>query len=133
LHRNGAGQTCILSTIVIHPENQHAQSKTALVTGSTSGIGLGIAKALAAQGAHVILNGFGDEEGPAEVAALNAPGARSPSWRRHEQASEIEAMMQFASSEFGQVDILVNNAGIPARGPASNFRLKMGRDSGHQI
>ena len=47
------------------------QGKTALVTGSTSGIGLGIAKALAKQGANIVLNGFGDAEGPkAEIAAL---------------------------------------------------------------
>ena len=46
-------------------------NKTALVTGSTSGIGLGIAKALARQGANIVLNGFGDSEGPqAEIAAL---------------------------------------------------------------
>ena len=48
-------------------------NKTALVTGSTSGIGLGIAKALARQGANIVLNGFGDAEGPkAEIAALGA-------------------------------------------------------------
>ena len=47
------------------------QGKTALVTGSTSGIGLGIAKALAKQGANIVLNGFGDTQGPqAEIAAL---------------------------------------------------------------
>ena len=47
------------------------QGKTALVTGSTSGIGLGIAKSLAKQGANIVLNGFGDAEGPkAEIAAL---------------------------------------------------------------
>ena len=53
--------------------------KTALVTGSTSGIGLGIAKALAKQGANVVLNGFGDVEGPkAEIAAAAAPGVFEP-------------------------------------------------------
>ena len=53
------------------------KGKTALVTGSTSGIGLGIAKALAKQGANIVLNGFGDVEGPkAEIAAVAAPGVK---------------------------------------------------------
>ena len=86
-------------------------NKTALVTGSTSGIGLGIAKALARQGANIVLNGFGDAEGPkAEIAALGAKVAYHGA--DMSKPPEIEAMMAFAASTFGQVDILVNNAGI---------------------
>ncbi len=86
-------------------------NKTALVTGSTSGIGLGIAKALARQGARIVLNGFGDvQAAQAEIAALGAEvdyhGADMS------QPKEIAAMMAFAAVRFGQVDILVNNAGI---------------------
>jgi 3-hydroxybutyrate dehydrogenase len=87
------------------------QGKTALVTGSTSGIGLGIAKALAKQGANIVLNGFGDVEGPkAELAALGVKVAYHGA--DMSKASEIEAMMKFATDTFGRVDILVNNAGI---------------------
>ena len=87
------------------------KGKTALVTGSTSGIGLGIAKALAAQGADMVLNGFGDVDGPrAEVAALGVKV------RYHgadmSRPAEIADMMSYAASQFGRVDILVNNAGI---------------------
>jgi 3-hydroxybutyrate dehydrogenase len=86
-------------------------NKTALVTGSTSGIGLGIAKALARQGANIVLNGFGDAEGPkAEIAALGAKVAYHGA--DMSKPTEIEAMMAFAAATFGQVDILVNNAGI---------------------
>ena len=87
------------------------KNKTALVTGSTSGIGLGIAKALARQGANVMLNGFGNvEDAKAEVAAL---GTRvSYHGADMSKPAEIEAMMQAAAAEFGRVDILVNNAGI---------------------
>ena len=89
--------------------------KTALVTGSTSGIGLGIAKALARQGANIVLNGFGDVDGPrAEVlAAGQAHGVRV---QHHgadmSRAGDIEDMMKFSAAQFGRVDILVNNAGI---------------------
>ncbi len=87
------------------------KGKTALVTGSTSGIGLGIAKALAGQGASIVLNGFGDVEGPkAEVAALGVQVAYHGA--DMSKPAEIEDMMKFAAAQFGRVDILVNNAGI---------------------
>jgi 3-hydroxybutyrate dehydrogenase len=87
------------------------KGKTALVTGSTSGIGLGIARALARQGADIVLNGFGDAEGPkAEIAALGVKvGYHGADMSK---PAEIEAMMKYAAESFGRVDILVNNAGI---------------------
>ena len=87
------------------------KGKTALVTGSTSGIGLGIAKVLAQQGANIVLNGFGDHEGPqAEIQALGVKTAYHGA--DMSKPAEIEAMMAFAAEKFGRVDILVNNAGI---------------------
>ncbi|MCH8620700.1 3-hydroxybutyrate dehydrogenase [Undibacterium sp. TS12] len=89
-------------------------TKTALVTGSTSGIGLGIARSLAAEGANIIFNGFGDRQ---EIQKLQTSvetefGVRTAYHNADmSKAVEIEAMMDFASS-FGGVDILVNNAGI---------------------
>ncbi|VVO53078.1 3-hydroxybutyrate dehydrogenase [Pseudomonas fluorescens] len=85
--------------------------KTALVTGSTSGIGLGIALALAKAGANVILNGFGD------AAKVIAEVAQSGGKVGHHPAdvsdpSQIAEMIAYADREFGGVDILVNNAGI---------------------
>ena len=87
------------------------KGKTALVTGSTSGIGLGIAKALARQGANIVLNGFGDAEGPKqEIAALGVQVAYHGA--DMSKPAEIEDMMKSAAAQFGRVDILVNNAGI---------------------
>ena len=94
--------------------------KTALVTGSTSGIGLGIAKALAARGARIVLNGFGDNAGPqAEIAALGVEVAYHGA--DMSRPSEIEAMMHDAAQRFGRVDILVNNAGIQHVARIENF------------
>ena len=91
------------------------KGKTALVTGSTSGIGLGVACRLAAQGANVVLNGFGDAEGPkAEVAAAGKAHGIRVGYHGADMSkpAEIEAMMAYAAKEFGGVDVLVNNAGI---------------------
>ena len=91
--------------------NAMLTGKTALVTGSTSGIGLGIAKQLAKQGANIVLNGFGDHQTPlADIQALGVQVAYHGA--DMSQPIEIEAMMQFAAVTFGRVDILVNNAGI---------------------
>jgi 3-hydroxybutyrate dehydrogenase len=89
------------------------QGKVAIVTGSTSGIGLGIAKALAAQGASVMLNGFGDA---AQIDAvrreIGARGKAGYSPADMTKPAEIAGMVEQATRELGRVDILVNNAGI---------------------
>ncbi len=96
-------------------QNTSLQGKTALVTGSTSGIGLGIARAMAQQGAHIVLNGFGDAN---EIKALQTAIEKDFGIQTIYHAAdmsrpaEIAAMMQVASEKFGSVDILVNNAGI---------------------
>ncbi|WP_077034052.1 3-hydroxybutyrate dehydrogenase [Pelomonas sp. KK5] len=85
------------------------KGKTAVVTGSTSGIGLGIALALARQGMNIVLNGFG-EVPRAQIEALGVrAGYHGADMSR---PAEIEAMMAYADAEFGGCDVLVNNAGI---------------------
>jgi 3-hydroxybutyrate dehydrogenase len=100
------------------------KDKTALVTGSTSGIGLGIARALAREGANVMLNGLGDaaaiERLRGELAAETGVGVL------HHPAdvsvgSEVAAMVRATESSFGSVDILVNNAGIQFVAPVDEF------------
>jgi 3-hydroxybutyrate dehydrogenase len=88
--------------------------KTALVTGSTSGIGLAIARALTAEGAKVTLNGFGD---PAEIAKLQEELGAGYSGHDLTRPEEIETMMR----EAGDVDILVNNAGMQHVAPVDEF------------
>jgi 3-hydroxybutyrate dehydrogenase len=96
------------------------KGKTALVTGSTSGIGLGIAESLARQGANVVLNGFGDVDGArARVQSLGVKvGYHGADMSK---PAEIEDMMKHAAAQFGRVDILVNNAGIQHVAPIEDF------------
>ena len=97
--------------------------KTALVTGSTSGIGLGIAKALAAQGANIVMNGFGDAKGPlAEIKALGVQAVHHGA--DMSKPSDIEAMHAFAKTTYGGVDILVNNAGIQHVATVEDFPVE---------
>src|SRR5581483_9693363 len=100
------------------------KGKTALVTGSTSGIGLGIARALAGEGANVVLNGFGDKAaieklrsdlaGDTGVTVTYSPADMS-------NADEIAAMIAEAEKQLGAVDVLVNNAGIQHVAPVEEF------------
>jgi len=103
------------------------EGKTVLVTGSTSGIGRGIAKAFAGQGCNIVLNGFGD---PAEIEALIAQIAGMHDVKvRYDGADmskpdAIEAMMARAIREFGAIDVLVNNAGIQHVAPIEEFPVE---------
>lgn len=98
--------------------------RSAIVTGSTSGIGLGIAQALAAQGANVVLNGFGQAD---QIEALRTELSREHdvevlySGADMSRADKIAEMIEVASNAFGQVDILVNNAGIQYVSPIEDF------------
>ena len=100
------------------------KGKTALVTGSTSGIGLGIATALAAEGANIVLNGFGEpaaiEKTRDGLAASHGVAVRY-SAADMTKPEEIAAMVAEAEAEFGAVDILVNNAGIQHVAPIEEF------------
>jgi 3-hydroxybutyrate dehydrogenase len=100
------------------------KGKTAIITGSTSGIGLGIAHALAAQGADVMLNGFGDA---AEIGKLQKQIAAKHTVKVSYSAADlskpnaVSTMVEQATSELGRVDILINNAGIQHTAPVQEF------------
>ena len=104
--------------------SKQLKGKVGIITGSTSGIGLGIARALAQAGSHIVLNGFGDvtviDRERAEIAEefgvqtiFNSADLAKP--------AEIIGMIETVASEFGQVDILVNNAGIQHTAPIEKF------------
>jgi 3-hydroxybutyrate dehydrogenase len=101
--------------------------KAAVVTGSTSGIGLGIANALARSGADIVLNGLGD---PKEVGDLRDRIASEHnvdvvySNADISSPAQIERMMELAGEEFGGVDILINNAGIQYVAPVEEFPIE---------
>ncbi len=98
--------------------------KTAIVTGSTSGIGLGIARGFAEAGADVVLNGFGD---PAEIEAMRAElgglGAGEVVYDGADMSrpGEIVGLVRDAEHRFGRVDIVVNNAGVQTVAPVDEF------------
>ena len=98
--------------------------KTAIVTGSTSGIGLGIARALAEGGANVVLNGFGKSD---EIGRTRNELAKSYDVKVYfngadiSKADQVVDMIRKTESEFGAVDILVNNAGIQHVAPVEEF------------
>src|SRR5947208_15070107 len=98
--------------------------KVALITGSTSGIGLGIARALAAQGSAIVLNGFGkpDEiEGTTKnlISDFNVRAFHSAA--DMSKAESIEEMISTTFTRYGRLDILVNNAGIQHVAPVQEF------------
>jgi 3-hydroxybutyrate dehydrogenase len=100
------------------------KGKTALVTGSTSGIGLGIATRLAAEGANIVLNGFGERADIERICAeLKATYRAEVVYDAADltRPAEIAAMVQKASAQFGAVDVLVNNAGIQHVAPVDEF------------
>ena len=101
----------------------YLQGKTALITGSTSGIGLGIAKGFAEQGVNVVMNGFGNPEIiENERKALEGQGVKAIYIGADmTKPEEIAGMVARASQEFGAIDILVNNAGIQHVAPVEEF------------
>ena len=101
-----------------------AKGKVAIVTGSTSGIGLGIARALAVSGCHVMLNGFGDADEIEKVrAGLENEHGVQVAYNSADMTKpqEIAALIKDAADRWGSVDIIVNNAGIQHVSPVDEF------------
>ena len=104
--------------------NRPLEGKVAIVTGSTSGIGLGIAESLAEQGANLLLNGFGD---PATIEQTRETLATLQGVEVHYSAADLSMpdkicdMVAFARDVLGPIDILVNNAGIQHVAPIGEF------------
>ena len=103
------------------------KGKSAIVTGSTSGIGLGIARSLAAQGCNVMLNGFGDATQIEKLrAALAAEHKVTVLYSSADMAKplEVAAMVDQVARRFGSVDVLVNNAGVQHVAPVDEFPVE---------
>jgi 3-hydroxybutyrate dehydrogenase len=103
------------------------QGKTAIVTGSTSGIGLGIARALAVDGADILLNGFGDAPEIDQLRAdMSAEFGVKVAYCGADmtKADDIARMIETANRELGKIDIVVNNAGIQHVAPVQEFPLE---------
>lgn len=101
--------------------------KLALVTGSTSGIGLGIAKNFASKGMNVVLNGFGDASAIENIRANMAKDFGVEvryNGADMSKAEEIAAMIKAIEDEFGAIDVLVNNAGIQHVAPVEDFPIE---------
>ncbi len=112
------------STTPSGQQTKPLKDKTALITGSTSGIGLGIARALAQAGCNIVLNGFGEpKEIERERSLIAGDFAVRAAFDGADLAkpAEIVRMIEFATREFGRVDILVNNAGIQHTAPIETF------------
>jgi 3-hydroxybutyrate dehydrogenase len=99
------------------------KGKTAVITGSTSGIGLGIAEGFAKEGVNLVINGFGDKDDiEQERRKLEAKGIRAIyNGADMTKPDQIEGLIKAAEKEFGTVDILVNNAGIQYVAPVEEF------------
>lgn len=107
--------------------NRNLTGKLALITGSTSGIGLGIAQVLARHGANLLLNGFGDaDQIDALVRQLAAEHGVSVGFAGGDltKVDDIERMMKEIADQHGGVDILVNNAGIQHVSPVESFPVE---------
>jgi len=103
------------------------QSKTAVITGSTSGIGLAIARAMAAEGANVLINGFGQPQDiEKERAAIETDFGVQAIYCAADMTkpAEIADMIELANSRFGSVDVLVNNAGVQFVSPIETFPIE---------
>ena len=103
------------------------KDKAALVTGSTSGIGLGIARALAQAGCNIMLNGFGEPAAiERERTRINKDFGVRTAFNPADMTKpgEIAAMVDATAQEFGSVDILVNNAGIQHTAPVEKFPIE---------